>query len=64
MMRIWTSAIALNLPAAATMRVAGARGLHIASRAGRLWLTESGCDEDIFLAPGQAERGAYRGAGW
>lgn len=53
-MRMSASAIALNLPAAATMRLVGARGLRVASRTGRLWLTEEGCADDIFLASGGA----------
>lgn len=51
-MRMSASAIALNLPAAATMRFVGARGLRIASRSGRLWLTEEACADDVFVAPG------------
>ena len=55
-MRISTSAIALALPAAATMKLAGAAGLRIEARQGRLWLTEEGCLDDVFLRPGQCYR--------
>ncbi len=52
-MKMSTSAIALALPAAATRKLAGATGLRIEARQGRLWLTEEGCLDDVFLAPGQ-----------
>lgn len=52
-MKLSTSAIALALPAAATMKLAGAAGLRIEAREGRLWLTEEGCLDDVFLTPGQ-----------
>ena len=52
-MKMSTSAIALTLPAAATMKLAGATGLRVEAREGRLWLTEEGCLDDVFLTPGQ-----------
>ena len=52
-MKMSTSAIALALPAAATMKLAGATGLRVEAREGRLWLTEEGCLDDVFLTPGQ-----------
>lgn len=52
-MKMSSSAIALTLPAAATMKLAGATGLRVEAREGRLWLTEEGCPDDVFLTPGQ-----------
>lgn len=52
-MKMSLSAIALALPASATLRLAGACGLRIEAREGRIWLTEEGYLDDIFLSPGE-----------
>ena len=51
-MHIELSALSLQLPRGATMRLEAVRGLIVLGRSGRLWLTEQGCGEDVFLHAG------------
>lgn len=48
-MHIESSGALLQLPGGATLRLQAARGLLLAGRAGRLWVTEEGFSQDVFL---------------
>lgn len=52
-MRIELSAVSLQLPRGATLRLRAVRGLVVHGRGGRLWLTEEGSPDDVFLHAGQ-----------
>ena len=60
-MHIELSALSLQLPRGATMRLEAVRGLIVLSRSGRLWLTEQGCGEDVFLHAGDCYTVTGRG---
>lgn len=53
-MRIDLSSMNLELPRGAALRLQAARGTRIVGRGGRLWLTEEGSAEDVFLRCGDA----------
>ncbi len=53
-MRIDLTAVRLALPRGAALRLREARGLRIEGRCGRLWLTEEGSLDDVFLRDGDA----------
>lgn len=48
--------LSLRLPRDATMHLDGARDVRLHVRSGRLWVTEQGRPEDVFLGPGDAWR--------
>lgn len=53
-MKIDLSAWSLHLPSGAAMRLEAARGVTVRGVEGRLWLTEEGSAEDVFLCAGDA----------
>jgi len=53
-MEVLLSTLSLQLPQGATLRLDAARGVTVRVRHGRLWLTEQGLPDDVFLAPGEA----------
>lgn len=55
-MEIQLSTLPLRLAQGATIRLEAARGVVVRVRSGRLWLTEQGMPEDLFLGPGEAVR--------
>lgn len=55
-MEIQLSTLPLRLPQGATIRLEAARGVVVRVRSGRLWLTEQGLPEDLFVGPGEAVR--------
>lgn len=60
-MRIDLSAVSLQLPRGAAVRLRAVPGLVVCGRAGRLWLTEEGVLADVFLHA--AERYVVAGSG-
>jgi hypothetical protein len=55
-MEVSLSTLSLNLPRGGTMRLDAARGVTVRVRCGRVWLTEQGLPDDVFLGPGQSWR--------
>ncbi len=55
-MEMSLSVLALQLPRDAILRLDAARGVMVCVRSGRLWLTEQGLPDDVFLGPGQSWR--------
>ncbi len=55
-MEVSLSTLSLSLPRGSTMRLDAARGVTLRVRCGRVWLTEQGLPDDVFLGPGQSWR--------
>jgi hypothetical protein len=55
-MEVLLSTLPLQLPRGGTLRLEAARGVSVRVRSGRLWLTEQGLPDDVFLGPGDAWR--------
>ena len=53
-MKIDLSAWSLRLPRGAALRLTAARGVEVRALEGRVWLTEEGSPEDVFLGAGDA----------
>lgn len=52
-MRVFASALSLQLPRGGTLRLTAARGAQVRAISGRLWLTEENLPDDIFIGAGQ-----------
>jgi hypothetical protein len=46
----------VNLAAGQVLRLAAPHGVEVACDAGRLWITEEGLPDDVWLAPGERVR--------
>lgn len=60
-MKIDLSAWSLRLPADAALRLSAARGVKVRGVEGRVWLTEEGSLDDVFLCGGDAHEIAGNG---
>lgn len=53
-MEMSLSTLTLQLAKDATMRIEAARGVRLHVRSGRLWITEEGFPDDLFVGPGES----------
>lgn len=58
-MRLITGA--MTLQPSGLLRLDGARGVAIQCRSGRLWITEQGGGDDVFLSAGEIHRIGHGG---
>jgi hypothetical protein len=60
-MKVSLEKVRLQLPHEGTMRVEDARGVTVRVRRGRLWITERGLRDDVFLGAGESWQLRRRG---